>query len=62
MDAQRIAPVLRDMEVGEHADFPIHRYGSVTSTAVRMNVEYRAEGRRYRTQTDGLTVKVMRTA
>ena len=59
---QPIAPALRRMEVGERADFPIHRYGSVTSTTVRLNVEYRAEGRKYCTHADGLTVSVMRIA
>lgn len=62
MECMEIAPVLRRMAIGEVVSYPIHRYGSVTSTAVRMNVEYRAEGRRYRTHADGLEVTVTRTA
>ncbi len=57
-----ITPILRKMVVGEVQEWPVERITSVQVSVGRMHREKRREGVRFMMRTEGLFIKVTRTA
>ncbi len=57
-----ITPILRKMKVGEVQEWPVERITSVQVSVGRMHREKRREGVRFMMRTEGLSVRVTRTA
>lgn len=57
-----ITPILRKMKVGEVQEWPVERITSLQVSVGRMHREKRRDGVRFVMRTEGLTIKVKRTA